>query len=115
MPDPNLPPLLLDDVRTTSTSPLHFLTVCTQSYITAIASAMPELPPALLRRLQVQYGISGRDAEVLVSLESGAEVGYDGAPGEGSVVRYFEAVAEGRDAKSAVNWYVAFLRLYDGS
>ena len=65
---------------------------------------MPELPSALHARLQSQYGISARDAEVLMSVESGSDVGYDGEVAKGSAVRYFEQVADGRDAKVAVNW-----------
>ena len=39
-----------------------------------------------------------------MSVESGSEVGYDGEVGKGSAVNYFEQVADGRDAKVAVNW-----------
>jgi len=83
MPDSNLPPLLL-----------------TQDYISAIAATMPELPSALYSRLQSQYGISARDAEVLMSIESGSDVGYDGEAEKGNAVNYFEQVADGGDPKS---------------
>jgi len=87
MPDPNLPPLILD-----------------QSYITRIQESTPTLPAVTLARLQSEYGLSPRDAEVLMSIDAGSEVGFDGAPGPGGAVRYFESVARGREAKAAVNW-----------
>ncbi|KAF9509879.1 hypothetical protein BS47DRAFT_1300924 [Hydnum rufescens UP504] len=89
MPDSNLPPLLL-----------------TQDYISAIAATMPELPSALYARLQSQYGISARDTEVLMSIESGSDMGYDGEAEKGSAVNYFEQVADGGDPKVAANWII---------
>jgi aspartyl-tRNA(Asn)/glutamyl-tRNA(Gln) amidotransferase subunit B len=65
---------------------------------------MPELPSALHTRLQSQYGISARDAEVLMFIESGSDVGYDGEAEKGSAVNYFEQVADGGDPKVAANW-----------
>ena len=64
---------------------------------------MPELPEATRTRLQA-LGLSQRDAEVLMSIDSGREVGYDGKHGHGAV-SYFDSVAIGRDAKVVVNWY----------
>ncbi|KAF7789338.1 hypothetical protein EIP86_000282 [Pleurotus ostreatoroseus] len=63
---------------------------------------MPELPEATRTRLQA-LGLSQRDAEVLMSIDSGREVGYDGKLGHGAV-SYFDSVAIGRDAKVVVNW-----------
>jgi aspartyl-tRNA(Asn)/glutamyl-tRNA(Gln) amidotransferase subunit B len=85
MPDPNIPPLLLD-----------------QSYIETIRAAMPELPAATRARL-VELGLSPRDVEVLVSVDAGREVGFDGEVGSGAVA-YFNAVVAQRDPKVVVNW-----------
>ncbi|EPQ58946.1 Glutamyl-tRNA Gln amidotransferase B subunit [Gloeophyllum trabeum ATCC 11539] len=67
MPDPNLPPLLLE-----------------QAYIDRIRSTMPELPDATRARLICQ-GLTSRDADVLMSVDAGREVGFDGQLGEGAV------------------------------
>ncbi|KAA1466549.1 Glutamyl-tRNA amidotransferase B subunit [Dentipellis sp. KUC8613] len=85
MPDPNLPPLLLD-----------------QNYIEQIRQSMPELPHQIRARLQRQ-GLSQRDTDVLMAVDSGREVGYDGELGQGATA-YFDALARGRDPKEVVNW-----------
>ncbi|RDX53808.1 Glutamyl-tRNA-Gln amidotransferase B subunit, partial [Lentinus brumalis] len=85
MPDPNIPPLLIDS-----------------TYIDAIRQRMPELPNATRARLLVQ-GLSQRDVEVLMDVDSGREVGFDGQLGHGAVA-YFDEVARGRDPKVVVNW-----------
>ncbi|TFY69182.1 hypothetical protein EVG20_g3256 [Dentipellis fragilis] len=85
MPDPNLPPLLLD-----------------QNYIEQIRQSMPELPHQIRARLQRQ-GLSQRDTDVLMAVDSGREVGYDGELGQGATA-YFDALARDRDPKEVVNW-----------
>ncbi|KAF7967986.1 hypothetical protein HWV62_32393 [Athelia sp. TMB] len=86
MPDPNLPPLLVD-----------------ADYISRIHATMPELPEQTRARLVAQ-GLSERDADVLMSVDSGREVGFDGEPGNGGAVAYFDALSQGRDPKVVVNW-----------
>ncbi|KAL7282617.1 LOW QUALITY PROTEIN: hypothetical protein ACG7TL_004089 [Trametes sanguinea] len=86
MPDPNIPPLLLD-----------------KSYIDEIRHNMPELPDATRARL-LSRGLSKRDVEVLMLVDSGREVGYDGQLGHGAVA-YFDEVSQGRNPKEVVNWY----------
>ena len=66
---------------------------------------MPDLPDVIQARL-LSMGLSQRDTEVLMAIDSGREVGYDGALGYGAVA-YFETVAQGRDPKVVVNWYEA--------
>ncbi|KAI0068540.1 Glutamyl-tRNA amidotransferase B subunit [Artomyces pyxidatus] len=85
MPDPNLPPLLLDTTR-----------------IERIREAMPELPDETRARLQI-LGLSRRDIDVLTSIDSGWEVGYNGEIGKGATA-YFDALSVGRDPKVVVNW-----------
>ncbi|OBZ70372.1 Glutamyl-tRNA(Gln) amidotransferase subunit B, mitochondrial [Grifola frondosa] len=85
MPDPNLPPLLLD-----------------QEYITKIRNDMPELPDMTRARL-LALDLSRRDTDVLMDVDSGREVGFDGELGGGAVA-YFDSVARGRDPKAVVNW-----------
>jgi len=85
MPDPNLPPLLLDE-----------------AYVTHIRTNMPELPDATRARLQ-DIGLSRRDTDVLMDVDSGREVGFDGELGQGAVA-YFDQVSVGRDPKAVVNW-----------
>lgn len=64
---------------------------------------MPELPRATRLRL-CEQGLSARDAEVLMSIDSGREVGFDGEMGHGGAVAYFDSLSEGRDPKVVVNW-----------
>ncbi|KAJ8472672.1 hypothetical protein ONZ51_g8362 [Trametes cubensis] len=85
MPDPNIPPLLID-----------------KGYIDAIRRKMPELPTATRARL-LDQGLSERDVDVLMDVDSGREVGFDGELGRGAVA-YFDQVSRGRDPKAAVNW-----------
>lgn len=65
---------------------------------------MPELPDATRERLQA-LGLSHRDADVLMAIDSGREVGYDGELGHGAVA-YFDSLSRGRDPKIVVNWCV---------
>lgn len=63
---------------------------------------MPDLPAATRLRLQ-KLGLTERDCDVLMTIDSGREVGYDGALGQGAVA-YFDTVAHGREPKVVVNW-----------
>jgi aspartyl-tRNA(Asn)/glutamyl-tRNA(Gln) amidotransferase subunit B len=67
-------------------------------------TSLPELPNASRRRLREQYGLSQQDIDVLLSVDSGKDVPYDGEMGY-SAVSYFETTAQGRDPKAVVNWY----------
>jgi aspartyl-tRNA(Asn)/glutamyl-tRNA(Gln) amidotransferase subunit B len=60
------------------------------AWVKAIEAALPELPDAKKRRLETQYGLSPYDAGVLVAEAARAD--------------FFEAAAEGRDAKLVANW-----------
>lgn len=113
MPDPNLPPLLIDQVMTLfcigsvnhKIISFRLMFDIPQEYITRIRQSMPELPGSMRQRLYSQ-GLSARDAEVLMSVDSGREVGFDGEPGSGGAVAYFDSLSTGRDAKVVVNWWV---------
>jgi aspartyl-tRNA(Asn)/glutamyl-tRNA(Gln) amidotransferase subunit B len=61
-----------------------------QAWIDDIKANLPELPDEKRRRLMEQYGLSQYDAVVLISEQAKAD--------------YFEAAAEGRDAKLVANW-----------
>jgi aspartyl-tRNA(Asn)/glutamyl-tRNA(Gln) amidotransferase subunit B len=60
--------------------------------VEALKIGLPELPDEKRARFVAEYGISTYDAAVLVIEQETAE--------------YFEAVAKGRDAKSATNWII---------
>ncbi|HTX49145.1 MAG TPA: Asp-tRNA(Asn)/Glu-tRNA(Gln) amidotransferase subunit GatB [Caulobacteraceae bacterium] len=60
------------------------------AWIKAIEASLPELPDDKKRRLISQYGLSPYDAGVLIT--------------EGARADYFEAAANGRDAKLTANW-----------
>jgi len=59
-------------------------------WVRAIAASLPELPDAKKARLQAQYGLTAYDAGVLIIEQARAD--------------FFEAAAEGRDAKLVSNW-----------
>lgn len=63
-----------------------------QAYVDALAAALPELPDAKKARFMTQYGLSPYDAYVLTLERESAD--------------YFEAVAKGRDGKTAANWVI---------
>ena len=65
---------------------------------------MPELPNVTRARLLAQ-GLSERDADVLMAIDMGREVGFDGELGQGAV-SFFDNVSANRDPKVVVNWYV---------
>jgi len=63
-----------------------------QAYVDRLAAALPELPDARKARFVSEHGLSAYDADVLVAEKESAD--------------YFEAVAKGRDAKTAANWVI---------
>jgi aspartyl-tRNA(Asn)/glutamyl-tRNA(Gln) amidotransferase subunit B len=63
-----------------------------QAYVEALAATLPELPDTRKARFVGEYGLSAYDANVLVAEKESAD--------------YFEAVASGRDAKTAANWVI---------
>jgi aspartyl-tRNA(Asn)/glutamyl-tRNA(Gln) amidotransferase subunit B len=62
------------------------------AWIDEIAASLPELPDEKKARFMADYGLSAYDAQVLVAELTAAD--------------YFEAVAKGRDGKTAANWVV---------
>jgi aspartyl-tRNA(Asn)/glutamyl-tRNA(Gln) amidotransferase subunit B len=66
-----------------------------EAYVGAIASGLPELPDVRKARYIQDFGLSPYDASVLVS--------------ERETAAYYEAVAQGRDAKIAANWVIVEL------
>ena len=66
---------------------------------------MPELPNETRDRL-LKRGLSDRDVDFIMSLDTGRDIGFDGQSGEG-LVSYFDKVSEGRNVKLAFNWSVA--------
>ena len=67
----------------------------TQDWVDEIKASLPELPDIKKARLIEDFGLSPYDAGILVS--------------EPEIAAYFEAVAEGRDAKQAANWIITNL------
>ena len=61
-----------------------------EDFIEEIRAAMPELPEARRRRFVEALGLSDYDAELLTAERARAD--------------YFEAAADGRDAKQVANW-----------
>jgi aspartyl-tRNA(Asn)/glutamyl-tRNA(Gln) amidotransferase subunit B len=66
--------------------------VLTPAEVEALKLGLPELPDEKKARFIADYGLSAYDAGVLVSERATAE--------------FYEAVAKGRDGKSAANWVI---------
>ena len=64
----------------------------TQDYVDGLKKSLPELPDAKRARFAKDYGLSAYDAGVLTAERESAE--------------FFEAVAKGRDGKTAANWVI---------
>ena len=62
------------------------------AYVEALKADLPELPDEKKQRFVSDYGLQAYDAGVLIAEKESAD--------------YFEAVAKGRDAKSAANWVI---------
>ena len=69
--------------------------VLDSDWVEQIRAELPELPDAKKGRFMSEYGLSADDAGVLVT--------------EKETARFFERVAEGRDAKTAANWVMGDL------
>jgi len=87
----------------------------TQERINEIRSTLPELPWETRTRLKHVYALSDRNVDVLLGIDSGRQVQYDGEdPGERCAVKYFDKIVDGfgnpdrkkRDPKRVANWYV---------
>jgi aspartyl-tRNA(Asn)/glutamyl-tRNA(Gln) amidotransferase subunit B len=63
-----------------------------QAYVDALKAQLPELPDEKRARFRREYGLPVYTAAVLVAVRETAD--------------YFEAVANGRDAKIAANWVI---------
>jgi len=64
----------------------------TEKYVAELKSQLPELPDGKKARFMRDFSLSAYDAGVLVA--------------ERETALYFEAVAKGRDAKTAANWVI---------
>lgn len=95
MPDPNLPPIIIG-----------------QALLAEIEVDMPELSHESRTRLAHKYGLKTDDVDILLGINTGRTVGWDGVLGDGGV-GYFEAVVDsngaGRDPKVVLNWFVSLL------
>lgn len=69
---------------------------------------MPTLPAQTRHRLITTYNLSPRDADVLMGIDAGSDIGFDGEPPSRlGAVAYFESVVrsgQGRDPKIVANW-----------
>ncbi|KAH6914684.1 glutamyl-tRNA amidotransferase [Coprinopsis sp. MPI-PUGE-AT-0042] len=91
MPDPNLGVLTISDSR-----------------ISDVQTNLPELPWQTHARLKRSYGLSDKNIEILLKIESVKDVPYDGrnADVKGSIVNYFDALCQrkNRDPSVVFNW-----------
>jgi aspartyl-tRNA(Asn)/glutamyl-tRNA(Gln) amidotransferase subunit B len=78
-----------------------------QAQLAKLRAELPELPEDAFDRLRSQYGLSAREAGILVALGERMDDAPETEGGEnltGLGVRWFEEVAKGREAKVAANW-----------
>jgi aspartyl-tRNA(Asn)/glutamyl-tRNA(Gln) amidotransferase subunit B len=68
---------------------------------------MPALVHEIKERL-ARHGLTPQDIDVLMAIDSGNEVGFDGQRSPGAVT-YFEALTKGRNSKTVVNWCAILL------
>ncbi|TDL29380.1 Glutamyl-tRNA amidotransferase B subunit [Rickenella mellea] len=85
MPDPNLPPLLIDD-----------------AYVQRILEQLPELPEQTRTRLRLR-GLNDVDIDIMMSMDSIMEIGFDGKTGS-KIVSYFDRVSQYRDPTVVAKW-----------
>lgn len=94
MPDPNIPPIMIS-----------------QALLAEIKENMPELSHQSRRRLAEEYGLKSNEIDMLLGIDTGRTVGWDGALEDGGVW-FFEAVVDSRgarrDPKVVLNWFVSF-------
>jgi aspartyl-tRNA(Asn)/glutamyl-tRNA(Gln) amidotransferase subunit B len=70
---------------------------------------MPALAHEIKERL-ARHGLSPQDIDVLMAIDAGNEVRFDGQRSPGAVA-YFEALTEGRNPKTIINWCANLLLL----
>ena len=79
-----------------------------QERLRGVRERLPELPWETRKRLKDSYGLSDRDIEVLLNVDSACDVQHDGGPAK-TAVAYFDGLcaehgAKVRDPKVVVNW-----------
>lgn len=92
MPDPELAPLVIPE-----------------SVLDRLRDSLPELPDQIRDRLEANYGLKSREADILVKLDETSAVETCTSASKGSV-SFFEQVAQGRDARTVANWYVPYTK-----
>ena len=61
-------------------------------------------PPRAIRARLLSRGLSHRDVDVLMSIDAGAQVPFDGEMGAMAAIAYFDEAAKGRVPKTVANW-----------
>jgi len=89
MPDPNLPPLRLD-----------------QPFLDSVRATLPELPETARTRLIDMYGLSVREANVLLRASPASLTAQTDSRAPSTAVAYFEALAGLVKPRLAINWTI---------
>jgi aspartyl-tRNA(Asn)/glutamyl-tRNA(Gln) amidotransferase subunit B len=74
---------------------------------------MPALAHEIKERL-ARHGIAPQDIDVLMGIDAGKEVRFDGQRSPGAVA-YFEALIKGRNPKAVINWCANLLLIGSSS
>ncbi|KAK4047520.1 hypothetical protein OIO90_006162 [Microbotryomycetes sp. JL221] len=83
--------------------------VVTHNQLEQLRDGLPELPDEAFARLKRQYGLASREAGILVALGERMDDEPHGEELEslaGLGMRFFEEVAQGREAQTAANWVI---------
>lgn len=75
MPDPDIAPVILGDVRT-NISCIWTVANLTQDLISHLSVSLPKLPDTMIESLTEQDGLSTKDANTLLSLDDGHRLDY---------------------------------------
>jgi aspartyl-tRNA(Asn)/glutamyl-tRNA(Gln) amidotransferase subunit B len=82
MPDPDIQPIFISDVRVPHSIPFACTKVHFQNLVDHLRSTLPALPDEILTTLTTQYGLTMKDAKTLLSSDDGDRLEY-----------YFDVVA----------------------
>ena len=104
MSDPDLPPIMISEVRPQLSIYSRAL-ICIKSMIKHIRNQLPILPDEQTRILVTDYGLTMKDAKALISLDSGSRVDYFF-----SIIDLLSKTLETKMAQASIgkavsNWY----------
>jgi aspartyl-tRNA(Asn)/glutamyl-tRNA(Gln) amidotransferase subunit B len=81
------------------------LKIFLKAHIDQVLANLPALPREVREKLLTTYGLSSRDVDILMSIDSGKDIALDGEASREGAVGYFEELCRpGRDSRVVSNW-----------